>query len=614
MMLLVAIVTGAQATDWTVALTNFTKDGNTYTYEFSETKLNTYKAGLIYVEVPSASVSGTISWKAGSAKTDRFLYIYKENGTVKDETRGIAMPSGWSESINYTSNDILTNEGKYYLVFNTQNDWKATGIKYTVPAATQSFKVSFNPGEHGTYTGGDITEESAGAGITLPALKTLEDGYVFNGWFTAATGGTLAGKAGDTYKPEEDITLYAQYSEKSAPTISVAPTSVSTYADVAVTFTATAEGAPEPTVKWYQNSAASTTGGTEVGTGLTYQPDVTTEGTYYYYAVASNGVEPDATSELITLEVETPVTVYDATGKTSDIVVLTKANFDTYAYMSVSTTNNWNSGKTYGGYSGDFYNMSSTDRVITFKVTGATNYEVFVQNTNANRQYKVGETTITHGGSGIEGSGVFSIEDPSAETTITVGGGGNSVYPVYIQFNVPTTETITISGGVTTYVTENALDFSEAANLSAYAVTAVDADNKKITTAKVTQVPAGTPLLIKGTSEDIAIISEASAITNQLVAATTSTTQNADGTIYVYSKSAGQFKKLGTATIPVGKCYLVIEGVSFDDPDGFSIDFEGEATAITNVNANANSVAPVKVIKGGKLYIGNYNVAGQQVK
>ena len=185
---------------------------------------------------------------------------------------------------------------------------------------------------------------------------------------------------------------------------------------------------------------------------------------------------------------------------------------------------------------------------------------------------------------------------------------------ILVNCGAAVSETITISGGVTTYVTENALDFSEAANLSAYAVTAVDADNKKITTAKVTQVPAGTPLLIKGTSEDVAIISEASPITNQLVAAETATSQNTDGTIYVYSKSAGQFKKLGTATIPAGKCYLVIEGVSFTDPAGFDIDFEDEATVITNVNANANSVAPVKVIKGGKLYIGNYNVAGQQVK
>lgn len=41
-----------------------------------------------------------------------------------------------------------------------------------------------------------------------------------------------------------------------------------------------------------------------------------------------------------------------------------------------------------------------------------------------------------------------------------------------------------------------------------------------------------------------------------------------------------------------------------------------QITGINNVNANdnANSDANVKVIKNGKLYIGNYNIAGQQVK
>ena len=39
-------------------------------------------------------------------------------------------------------------------------------------------------------------------------------------------------------------------------------------------------------------------------------------------------------------------------------------------------------------------------------------------------------------------------------------------------------------------------------------------------------------------------------------------------------------------------------------------------TAIVNVNGNDNghSAAPVKVMKNGKLYIGNYNIAGQQVR
>ena len=40
------------------------------------------------------------------------------------------------------------------------------------------------------------------------------------------------------------------------------------------------------------------------------------------------------------------------------------------------------------------------------------------------------------------------------------------------------------------------------------------------------------------------------------------------------------------------------------------------ATGINEVNAddNVNSDAPVKVIKNGKLYIGNYTVAGQRIK
>jgi len=41
-----------------------------------------------------------------------------------------------------------------------------------------------------------------------------------------------------------------------------------------------------------------------------------------------------------------------------------------------------------------------------------------------------------------------------------------------------------------------------------------------------------------------------------------------------------------------------------------------EATAIENVNANdnLNVNVPVKVIKNGRLYIGDFNISGQRVK
>ena len=54
------------------------------------------------------------------------------------------------------------------------------------------------------------TSENASS-VVLPT--PTRDGYTFNGWYTAATGGTLVGTAGDSYVPSADITLYAQWTE-----------------------------------------------------------------------------------------------------------------------------------------------------------------------------------------------------------------------------------------------------------------------------------------------------------------------------------------------------------------------------------------------------------------
>ena len=66
-----------------------------------------------------------------------------------------------------------------------------------------------------TYTFGDgngtLTANYIGDNITLPnATKT---GATLKGWYTASTGGTLIGSAGDTWKPSVDATLYAQWNE-----------------------------------------------------------------------------------------------------------------------------------------------------------------------------------------------------------------------------------------------------------------------------------------------------------------------------------------------------------------------------------------------------------------
>ena len=209
------------------------------------------------------------------------------------------------------------------------------------------------------------------------------------------------------------------------------------------------------------------------------------------------------------------------------------------------------------------------------------------------------------------------ISVPAGEVTIT---GSSAICVSYVKFTpaaAPTTETITIpSDGVLTYVTQNALDFSTINGaFKAYVPTSVNEAKTSVATAEVTSVPAGTAVLLKGAAGayDVEIAESATAPAANLFQVSDGSVAGGDN-IFAYSKTNKKFQKVkASVTIPTGKCYLVIEGVSGDALD---LDFEGEATAIENVNANenANAAAPVKVIKNGKLYIGNYNVAGQLVK
>lgn len=71
------------------------------------------------------------------------------------------------------------------------------------------YTVTFDP------TAGTVDQSSiqTASTITLPA-PTRDGDYTFTGWWTAATGGTLVGAAGESYTPTADITLYAQWEEK----------------------------------------------------------------------------------------------------------------------------------------------------------------------------------------------------------------------------------------------------------------------------------------------------------------------------------------------------------------------------------------------------------------
>ena len=66
-----------------------------------------------------------------------------------------------------------------------------------------------------TYTFGDgsgtLTANYSGDNIVLP--NATKAGATLKGWYTASTGGSLIGIAGNSWKPSTDITLYAQWNE-----------------------------------------------------------------------------------------------------------------------------------------------------------------------------------------------------------------------------------------------------------------------------------------------------------------------------------------------------------------------------------------------------------------
>ena len=80
----------------------------------------------------------------------------------------------------------------------------------TVAAAATTYTVTFNAGSNGTCSTTSIKQASANASINLPSV-TANTGYTFDGWYTAQTGGTKIGGAGETYTPTDNITLYAHY-------------------------------------------------------------------------------------------------------------------------------------------------------------------------------------------------------------------------------------------------------------------------------------------------------------------------------------------------------------------------------------------------------------------
>jgi len=171
-------------------------------------------------------------------------------------------------------------------------------------------------------------------------------------------------------------------------------------------------------------------------------------------------------------------------------------------------------------------------------------------------------------------------------------------------------EQITVnSTGVSTYVTTNALDFSNVEGLTALIATAETED--AITLTKVTEVPAGTPIVVRGTPETTytvptgtcTALSETNLLSGSLeneFDVNTATTP-----VYAIKNTDGEFHPVQTTvTIPAGFAYLISQySTTLDAKPMIIAGEEEDPTAVANVTAIAEKKASARF----------FNAAGQQV-
>ena len=451
--------------------------------------------------------------------------------------------SGDSSPYTYTVSGISATTSLTFQNVNTTNTQlriKTIQITYTKAAVTK-YTAIFN------VNGDEISSEdyAAGEDIVFPADPSNIGEKVFMGWTASAIVGTTdvaPAYVSSATMGTSNVTYYAVFASQ---------------ADVASNTTLTI-----------------TANSTNVPTSYTTSQELTLEGKkFYVIQMCKNGEKlqwraagnANGTGTMYNTEelnnIQSIVLTYDA----SD----TKKNFTVVI--------------------GDASNPTSGTG-ITPSISGSNNEIYTFDCSTYNKNYFV----LTNGAN----AGYL------ASIAITYEGFVKSYSSYCTTISVPTNIAITIaSSGYSTIASGYGLDFANAtpAGLEAYVASEVTASG--VTLAAVTEAPASTGVILKGTAGEtytVPVKDGAAAVgTNRLQAAVNPTGIDANS---AYILKGGQFCKVTNASIvPAGKAYLLASDVPASAPDFLGFSFDG-TTGIDEVRGKMEEVRSEY-----------YNLAGQRV-
>ena len=251
----------------------------------------------------------------------------------------------------------------------------------------------------------------------------------------------------------------------------------------------------------------------------------------------------------------------------------------------------------------DFAGWGSTGKPLRLNITGPTGFSAVSQEYNTNVKADTENKTPQQFNivftASVAGNYVINFQTPGADTNTHMVVVSNLVLKTDKE-----TVTITDAGGYATYVSDNDLDYSSVSGLTAYRATISD---KTITFNKVTTVPAGEGVLLKGAEDNYTVpvtagVAAWDADFNAFVRGTgAAVASEADGKYnYILNNVGGVvgFYKANDKKVGTNRAY--IQAPVSASRLSFVFDDEEEVTGIKTINTVKN---------GGAIY----NLNGQRV-
>ena len=324
--------------------------------------------------------------------------------------------------------------GSYTVTYN------ANSGSVSPTSATAARTTSYSFSKWNTASGGGGTNYNPGGSITISSNTTLyaqwtsststaavtlptpsRTGYSFNGWYTAASGGTKAGNAGASYTPTGNVTLYAQWTATVvAPTFTTQPSAKSVYRGATATLSVVATTTQGTiTYQWQSSTNNSSFSNISGATSASYSAPTSTVGTLYYRCVATatkDGVSKSTNSNSASVAVSaTPTPSITSQPSSKSVNVAGTASLSVTASVASGTLS-------YQWY-------SSTDNSSFTAISGATSAS-YSAPTSApgTKYYRVRVTNTLNGYTTYKDSNSVSVTVSVAAPTFTTQPTPKNVY------------------------------------------------------------------------------------------------------------------------------------------------------------------------------------------